>query len=162
MLNVFFLFNYKASFLIPAKRKSPLHGQHMWGKCSQQPVPTYPLRYLTWWIRTEPLPQCDSTCSVWRTFVPSLRKRTTTIQVYWKNTSLYLCRFIYIVCVLFLLMLLSGFRSFLACLWHLQMGFFTSIMWIHRMEASVSLFKSTGVYILVGCTGYKYGRKSSF
>lgn len=101
MLNVFFLFNYKASCLIPAKRKSPLHGQHMWGKCSQQPVPTYPLRYLTWWIRTEPLPQCDSTCSVWRTFVPSLRKRTTTIQVYWKNTSLYLCRFIYIVCVVF-------------------------------------------------------------
>lgn len=82
MLNVFFLFNYKASCLIPAKRKSPLHGQHMWGKCSQQPVPTYPLRYLTWWIRTEPLPQCDSTCSVWRIFVPSLRKRTTTIQVY--------------------------------------------------------------------------------
>lgn len=77
-----------------------------------------------------------------------------------KNKSVSVQVHLYCVCVLFLLMLLSGFRSFLACLWHLQMGIFTSIMWIHRMEASVSLFKSTGVYILVGCTGYKYGRKS--
>lgn len=46
---------------------------------------------------------------------------------------------------------LSGFRSSLACWWHLQTGISTFIMWIHKMEASVSLSKNTGVCVCVPC-----------
>lgn len=38
-----------------------------------------------------------------------------------------------------------GFRSCLACWWPPQTGISTSTTWTLRMEASVSLYKSTGV-----------------
>lgn len=53
----------------------------------------------------------------------------------------HLCAGSFTSCVCFCL---SGFRSSLACWWRPQTASSTSIMWIHRMEASASWSKNTG------------------
>lgn len=131
LLNIVFIF-------WTVKRRSLPHGQHMWGKCSQQPAHTCPPRCQTWCIRTEPSPQFDSTCLAWRTSVPWPRKRekVKTGEACCSSSSANTHSFF---------SGLSGSRSSLGCWWPLQTGFSTFIMWIHRMAASASWSKNTGV-----------------
>lgn len=76
-----------------------------------------------------------------------LRTRTKTLSDCLFVKWAFPCRFL-VTCMLWVC---SGFRSSLACWWRPQMGICTFTMWIRRMAASASLFRNTGVCVVVDC-----------
>lgn len=62
-------------------------------------------------------------------------------RIYRSFNREFMWRFIPVGCFLF-----TEFRNFPDCWRRPQTGFFTSITWIPRMEASVSSFRNTGMF----------------